>query len=79
MNREALKKAILLGVPSAIVTWVVYGQITMLLDRQTLGEVMFNTLGIVFVIVMSILEVLIYYRNSSEKKAPAFLPGGLYK
>ena len=74
MNREALKKAILLGVPSAIVTWVVYGLITMLLDRQTLGEVMFNTLGIVFVIVMSILEVLIYYRNSSEKKGAGVSP-----
>ena len=74
MNREALKKAILLGVPSAIVTWVVYGMISMLLDRQTLGEVMFNTLGIVFVIVMSILEVLIYYRNSSEKKGTSVSP-----
>ena len=74
MNKEALKKAILLGVPSAIVTWVVYGMISMLLDRQTLGEVMFNTLGIVFVIVMSILEVLIYYRNRSEKKSAGVSP-----
>ena len=74
MNRGALKKAILMGVPSALVTWVVYGLITMLLDRQTLGEVMFNTLGIVFVIVMSILEVLIYYRNGSEKKGTNVSP-----
>ena len=74
MNKEALKKAILLGVPSAIVTWVVYGMISMLLDRQTLGEVMFNTLGIVFVIVISILEVLIFYRNGSEKKGTNVSP-----
>ena len=74
MNKEALKKAVLLGVPSAIVTWVVYGLITMLLDRQTLGEVMFNTLGIVFVVVMGILEVLIYYRNRTEKKDPDVTP-----
>ncbi len=29
---------------------------------------MFNTLGIVFVIVMGILEVMIYYRNRTDKK-----------
>ena len=68
MNKCALKKAFLLGVPSAVVTWIVYGLIKMLLDRQTLGEVMFNTLGVVFVIVMGILEVLIYYRNWTDKK-----------
>ncbi len=68
MNKCALKRAVLLGVPSAVVTWIVYGLITMLLDRQPLGEVMFNTLGIVFVIVMGILEVMIYYRNRTDKK-----------
>ena len=68
MNKCALKKAVLLGIPSAVATWIVYGLITMLLDRQPLGEVMFNTLGIVFVIVMGILEVMIYYRNRTDKK-----------
>ena len=72
MNKEALKKAILMGLPSAVVTWVAYGLITMLLDRQTLGEVMFNTLGIVFAIVMAILEVLIYYRNRTGKREADF-------
>ncbi len=68
MNKYALKKALILGIPSAAVTWVVYGMITTLLDRQPLGEGMFNTLGIVFLVVMSVLEVLIIYRNTEEKK-----------
>ena len=74
MNKCTLKKAVLLGIPSAVVTWIVYGLITMLVDRQTLGEVMFNTLGIVFVIVMGLLEVLIYYRNWTDKKDAGISP-----
>ena len=54
-------------IPTRIVAYVI-ALITMLLDRQPLGEVMFNTLGIVFVIVMGILEVMIYYRNRTDKK-----------
>ena len=74
MNKCALKKAVLLGIPSVVVTWIVYGLITMLVERQTLGEVMFSNLGIVFVIVMGILEVMIYYRNRTDKKAADITP-----
>lgn len=69
INTEALKKAILPGIGSGILTWVFYALIKLLIDKEPMDKTLFSTFGIIFVIVMIIAETLVYYfKYKNEKK-----------
>ena len=67
MNMDALKKALLKGIGSGVLTWLFYSLITSLLDKKPFGEAMFSTFGIIFLIVVSIAEVFVVYRQEVKK------------
>ena len=67
-NMEALKKAILPGIGSGILTWVFYALINLLIDKKPMDQTMFSTFGIIFGIVMIIAEILAYYFKFKKEK-----------
>ena len=70
MNIEALKKAIPAGIGSGILTWVFFSLFELLMDKKPMNETLFSTFNIIFLIVMSLIEIFVYYRKFSkdEKK-----------
>ena len=49
MNMEALKKGLLQGIPSGIVTWLIYGLVfRLLIDKKPFSEALFSRDSIVF-------------------------------
>lgn len=67
-NMEALKKAILPGIGSGILTWVVYALINLLIDKKPMDQTLFSTFGIIFGIVMIIAEILAYFFKFKKEK-----------
>ena len=67
-NMEALKKAILPGIGSGILTWVFYALINLLIDKKPMDQTLFSTFGIIFGIVMIIAEILAYYFKFKKEK-----------
>ena len=67
-NMEALKKAILPGIGSGILTWVVYALINLLIDKKPMDQTLFSTFGIIFGVVMIIAEILVYYFKFKKEK-----------
>ena len=67
-NMEALKKAILPGIGSGILTWVVYALINLLIDKKPMDQTLFSTFGIIFCVVMIIAEILVYYFKFKKEK-----------
>ena len=67
MDMDILKKALLKGIGSGVLTWLFYSLITSLLDKKPFGEAMFSTFGIIFLVVVSIAEVVVYYLQEKKK------------
>lgn len=67
-NMEALKKAILPGIGSGILTWVFYALINLLIDKTPMDQTLFSTFGIIFCVVMIIAEILVYYFKFKKEK-----------
>ena len=67
-NMEALKKAILPGIGSGILTWVFYALINLLIDKTPMDQTLFSTFGIIFCVVMIIAEILAYYFKFKKEK-----------
>ena len=65
---EALKKAILPGIASGLLTWVFYALITLLIDKKPMDQTLFSTFGIIFCIIVSIAEILAYYFKFKKEK-----------
>lgn len=62
MNTEALKKALLQGIVSGVVTWLIYGLVfQMLIDKEPFKEALFGWDSIVFLVIITIAEVVLYY------------------
>ena len=62
MNIAALKKALLQGVASGVVTWLIYGLVfQMLIDKEPFKEALFGWDSIVFLVIITIVEVVLYY------------------
>lgn len=68
MNLEALKKALLYGIPSGIVTWLIYGLVfRMLIDKKPFNEALFGRGSIVFMVICIVVEVIAYYLKQAKK------------
>ena len=64
---EALKKALLQGVASGVVTWLIYGLVfQMLIDKEPFGEALFGWDSIVFLVIITIAEVVLYYLRQAK-------------
>ena len=69
MNKEILKKALLLGIGSGVLTWVIYALVfEMLIDHKPANEAFFGTGSIIFLIVFVIAEIISYYFSLSKKE-----------
>ena len=67
-HMEALKKAILPGIGSGLLTWVFYALITLLIDKIPMEQTLFSAFGIIFCVVVSIAEILAYYFKFKKAK-----------
>ena len=70
MNKDAVKKALLAGVGSGVLTWVFLSLFELLLSKKPMNETLFSTFGIIFLVAMILAETYTYYRkfSKSEKK-----------
>lgn len=70
MNSEALKKALLRGIPSGIVSWLIYGLVfQMLIDKEPFKEALFGRDSIVFLVIIVIVEIVAIYLREAKKAA----------
>lgn len=68
MNMETLKKALARGIPNGIVTWLMYGLVfKMLIDKKPIKEALLDRDSIVFLIIVTIVEVILYYFTKVKK------------
>lgn len=68
MNKEALKKALLYGIPSGIVTWLIYGLVfRLLIDKKPFKEALFGRDSIVFFVICTVVEVIVYFVGQVKK------------
>lgn len=72
MNLEALKKALIRGIPTGIASWLIYGLVfRLLIDKKPFKEALFGRDSIIFLIIVVIVEIIIYYvdlyRKSKKK------------
>lgn len=68
MNMEALKKALLKGIPSGITSWLIYGLVfKMLIDKKPFKEAMSDRDSIIFLVLVAILEIAIYFVVDARK------------
>lgn len=59
---DALKKALLCGIPSGIMTWLIYGLVfRMLIDKIPFSEALFSRDSIVLLVICAVVEVIAYY------------------
>lgn len=70
MNKDALKKALPLGIGSGILTWVFLSLFELLISKKPMNETLFSTFGIIFLVVSILIETFSYYRKyaKTEKK-----------
>lgn len=68
MNKEALKKALLQGIPSGIVSWLIYGLIfKMLIEKEPIREALFDKDSLIFLAAVVIIEIITYYVINIKK------------
>ena len=68
MDKEILKKALLRGIGSGVLTWVIYALVfEMLIDHKPANEAFFSTGNIIFLVVVSLVEIIAYYFTLSKK------------
>ena len=70
MNMDALKKAIPAGIGSGILSWVLFSLFELLIDKKPMNETLFSTFNLIFLVIISLVEINVYYRkfSKSEKK-----------
>ena len=67
MNIEVLKKALLQGIASGVVTWLIYGLVfQMLIDKEPFGEALFGRDSIIFLVIVALAEVVFYYLRKAK-------------
>ena len=65
---DALKKALLCGIPSGIMTWLNYGLVfRMLIDKIPFSEALFSRDSIVLLVICAVVEVIAYYVREIKK------------
>ena len=68
MDKNALKKALINGIPPAILIWLMYTLLSMRVEKKTFGEAMFSIYPIILVIVLMVGETVTWYRKLRKKK-----------
>ena len=70
MNMDALKKAIPAGIGSGILSWVLFSLFELLIDKKPMNETLFSTFNLIFLVIISLVEINVCYRkfSKSEKK-----------
>ena len=66
MNKDALKKAIPAGIGSGILTWIFFSLFELLIDGKPMNETLFSTFNIIFLVVISLVEIFVYYRKFTK-------------
>ena len=68
MDKGILKKALLLGIGSGILTWAIYALVfEMLIEHKPASEAFFSTGNIIFLVVIIIVEIVSYYFSIRKK------------
>lgn len=69
MDKEILKKALLLGIGGGVLTWVIYALVfEMLIDHKPAKEAFFSLGSVIFLIVFTVVETVSYYCSLRKKK-----------
>ncbi len=67
MNMEILKKALLKGVPSGVLAWLIYGLgFRMLIDGKPFQEALFSADSLIFLAVLTVMDIVLYYITISK-------------
>ena len=68
MNMDALKSALLKGIPSGIVSWLIYaGVFGVLIDKEPAKTAFFERSTILFFVIITVVEVILYYLKEKKK------------
>ena len=68
MDKNALKKALPAGIGSGILTWIFFSLFELLIDGKPLNETLFSTFNIIFLVIISLVEIYVYYRKFAGKE-----------
>ncbi len=69
MDKGILKKALLMGIGSGVLTWVIYALVfEMLIEHKTAGEAFFSLGSVIFLIIFAVMETVSYYFSLRKKK-----------
>ena len=68
MNMDALKKALPAGIGSGILSWVLFSLFELLIDKKPMNETLFSTFNLIFLVIISLVEIYVYYRKFSGKE-----------
>ncbi len=68
MNMDALKKAVPAGIGSGILTWIFFSLFELLIDKRPMNETLFITFNLIFLVVISLVEIYVYYRKFSKNE-----------
>lgn len=68
MDMSVLKKALLRGVPTGILSWLIYGLVfQMLIDGKEFSEALFSKDSLIFLAVIVVVEIVVYYFTLLKK------------
>ena len=68
MNKDRLKKALLKGIPTGIASWLIYGLVFQtLVDHKTIGEGLFGKDSLIFLAIVTVVEIVLYYFTDNKK------------
>jgi len=68
MNMDALKKAVPAGIGSGILTWIFFSLFELLIDKKPMNETLFSTFNIIFLVIISLVEIFVYYRKFTKNQ-----------
>lgn len=68
MDMNALKSALLKGIPSGIISWLIYAVVFgMLIDRKPVKDAFFSRSTIIFFLIVTVVEIIVYYIKEKKK------------
>lgn len=69
MDKGILKKALLMGIGSGVLTWVIYALVfEMLIEHKPADEAFFSLGSVIFLIIFAVMETVSYYFSLRKKK-----------
>lgn len=69
MDKDVLKKALLQGAGTGVLTWIIYGLVfQMLIDGEDFKDALFSKDSLIFLAVVVVVEIILYYIMLSKKE-----------